>query len=158
MNGLGLRCLQACWLRDHFLLVAMSDHTTGTRNIKPEVVSKVQKMAWYASVCLIMGLFKGQVPVFARLWPVRIRVRVRFTTGAVRSAILATAGLLVCIVNAIQWLWTSLAKFKIHCFYAVQRYNNSVSPCWTGAVSVVQENRNGNDVSFQHTHSTVTHH
>ena len=33
--------------------------------------------------------------VFARLWPVRVRIRVSFTTGAVRSAILATAGLLV---------------------------------------------------------------
>jgi len=37
------------------------------------------------------------VPVFAKLWPIWVRVRVRFTTGAVRSAILATAGLLVCI-------------------------------------------------------------
>jgi len=35
------------------------------------------------------------MPVFARLWPVRVRVRVSFMTGAVRSAILATAGLLV---------------------------------------------------------------
>ena len=42
-----------------------------------------------------MGPFKGEVSVFARLWPVRIRIRVSFTTGAVRSAILATAGLLV---------------------------------------------------------------
>jgi len=38
-----------------------------------------------------MGPFKGEVPVFARLWPGRVRVS--FTTGAVRSAILATAGL-----------------------------------------------------------------
>ena len=28
-----------------FLLVARSDHTTGSRNMKPEVVFKVQKMA-----------------------------------------------------------------------------------------------------------------
>ena len=35
------------------------------------------------------------MPVFARLWPVRVRVRVSFTTGAVWSAILATAGLFV---------------------------------------------------------------
>ena len=35
------------------------------------------------------------MPVFARLWPVKVRVRVSFTTGAVRSAILATAGRLV---------------------------------------------------------------
>jgi len=40
-----------------------------------------------------MGLFKG-VPVFARLW--LVRVMVSFTTGAVRLAILATAGFLVC--------------------------------------------------------------
>jgi len=33
------------WLRDHFLSVARSDHTTGSRNIKPEVVFKVQKIA-----------------------------------------------------------------------------------------------------------------
>ena len=71
------------------------DDTTGSRNIKPEVVFKVQKMARCVSFCLIMGPFKGEVPVFARLCPVRVRVRVSFTTGAVRTAILATAGLLV---------------------------------------------------------------
>jgi len=54
------------WLRDHFLLVARSDHTTGSRNVKPKVVFRVQKMARYALFCLIMGLFKGEVPVFAR--------------------------------------------------------------------------------------------
>ena len=44
-----------------------------------------------------MGPFKGEVTVFARLWPVRVTVKVSFTTGAVRSAILATTGfLLVC--------------------------------------------------------------
>jgi len=63
--------------------------------MKPEVVFKVQKMARYALFCLIMGSFKAEVPVFARLWPVMVRVRVSFTTGAVWSAILATAGLLV---------------------------------------------------------------
>ena len=94
MNGLGL-CYKSYWLRDHFLLVAMSDHTTGSRNIKPEVVFKVQKVARYASFCLIMGPFKGEVPVFALLWPIRVRVGVSFTTGAVWLAILATAGLLV---------------------------------------------------------------
>ena len=62
-------------LRDHILLVARSDHTTGNRNIKPEVVFKVQKMAIYASSFLIVGPFKGEVPVFARLWPFRVRVR-----------------------------------------------------------------------------------
>ena len=78
-----------------FLLVARSDHTTGNRNIKLEVVFKVQKMAQYASFCLIMGPFKGEVPVFARLWPVRVTVS--FITGAEWSANLATAGLLVTI-------------------------------------------------------------
>ena len=58
-------------LRDHFLLVARSDYTTGSRNIKPEVDFKVQKMARYASFCLIMGPFKGELPVVARSWPVR---------------------------------------------------------------------------------------
>jgi len=38
-------------------------------------------MARYASFCLIMGPFKGEVPVFARLWPVRVIVTVSFTTG-----------------------------------------------------------------------------
>jgi len=52
-------------------------------------------MACYALFFLIMSPFKKEVPVFARLWPVRVMVRVSFTTGAVRSAILATAGLLV---------------------------------------------------------------
>jgi len=85
------------WLIDHFLLVARSDHTTGSRNIKPEVVFKVQKMARHASFCLIMSPFKGEVPVFAILWTVRIRVS--FTTGAVWSTILATAGLLVFTVR-----------------------------------------------------------
>jgi len=53
--------------------------------LKPEVVFNVQKMAQYASFCLIVGPFKGEVPVFARLSPVRVRVS--FTTWAVRSAI-----------------------------------------------------------------------
>jgi len=93
--GWGCLAYKSYWLRDHFLLVARSDHTTGSRNIKPEVVFKVQKMAQYASFCLIMGQFKRKVPVFARLCPVRIAVKVNFTTGAVRSSILATVGLLV---------------------------------------------------------------
>jgi len=50
--------------------------------MKPEVVFKVQKMARYASFCLIMGLFKRKCLFFARLWPVRVRVRVSFTTGS----------------------------------------------------------------------------
>jgi len=48
-----------------------------------------------------MGLFKGEVPVFARLWCNRVRVKVSFTTGAVRSAILATAGLLVNLMTSL---------------------------------------------------------
>ena len=42
-----------------------------------------------------MGPFKGKVPVFARLWPVGVKVKVSFMTEAVQSAILATAGILV---------------------------------------------------------------
>jgi len=49
-----------------------------------------------------MGPFKGKVPVFARLWPVRVTVRVSFTTGAIQSAILATAGLLVNICGRVN--------------------------------------------------------
>jgi len=70
---MGWDCLayKSYWLRDHFLLVAWSDHTTESRNIKLEVVFKVQKMAPYASFCFIVGPFTGEVPVFARLSPVR---------------------------------------------------------------------------------------
>jgi len=80
---MGWNCLtyKFYWRRDHFLLVARSDHTTGSRNIKPEVVFKVQKMARYALFCLIMGPFMGEVPVFARLWPIRVRVRVSLRLG-----------------------------------------------------------------------------
>jgi len=63
-----------------------------------------------------MGPFKGEVPVFCQIMarsaavacaetpshsrePGNIRVRVSFTTGAVRSAILATAGLLVSFIS-----------------------------------------------------------
>jgi len=46
-------------------------------------------------MCLILphdGPINGEVPVFARLWPAKVRVRVTtVTTGAVQSAILATA-------------------------------------------------------------------
>jgi len=42
-----------------------------------------------------MGPFKWEVHVFARLWPVRVMLRVSFTTGAVQSAIVAIAWLLV---------------------------------------------------------------
>jgi len=34
--------------------------------MKPEIVFNVQKMARYASFCVIMGPFKGKLPVFAR--------------------------------------------------------------------------------------------
>ena len=94
-----------------FLLVARLDHTTRSRNIKPEVILKRRK--WLdVSFCLIMGSFKGELPAFARLSPVlslwsaprchltlAVRQYYGFTTGAVRSAILATAGLLVEISN-----------------------------------------------------------
>ena len=79
----------------YFLLVARSDHTTGSRNIKPEVVFKVQKMARCASFGLIIGPFKGGSACFCQIMAVSVRVRVSFKTEAVRSAILATAGLLV---------------------------------------------------------------
>jgi len=98
-----------------FLLVARSNHTTGSRNIKPKVVFKVQKMARKCALfCLIMGLFKGGTACFCQIivrsaavactetpshsrgpGNIRVRVWVSFTTGAVRSAIQATAGLLV---------------------------------------------------------------
>ena len=48
------------------------------------------------------------MPVFA-IWPVSVRVMISFTTGAVRSAILATAGLLV--------LLNMSAKFEFGVFY-----------------------------------------
>jgi len=40
-----------------FSVSCKSDHTTGRRNIKPEVVFKVQKMSRYASFCFIMNPF-----------------------------------------------------------------------------------------------------
>jgi len=100
---MGSDCLayKSYWFRDHFLLVTRSDHTTGSRNIKPEVVSKVQKLTQYALFFLRMGPFKGEVPFFARLWLVGVRVKVSFTTGAVWSAILPTVWLLVLPV----WCW-----------------------------------------------------
>jgi len=42
-NGLALRCLQVLLAQRSFLLVARSDHTTGSRNTKPEVVLKCRK-------------------------------------------------------------------------------------------------------------------
>jgi len=73
--------------------------------LKPEVVFKVQKMAWYASFCLMMNPFKGEMPAFAILWPVVVRVRVSFMTGAVHLAILATAGHLVdTVTNTVSYM------------------------------------------------------
>ena len=40
--GRGCLAYKSYRFRDHVLLVARSDHTTGSRNIKPEVVFKVQ--------------------------------------------------------------------------------------------------------------------
>jgi len=87
-----------------FLLVARSDHTTGSRNIKQEVVFKVQKIARYALFCLRIGPFKGGKCLFATLWPVRVRIRVSFTTGAVQFAILATAGLLGILNSTVMFV------------------------------------------------------
>jgi len=42
------------------VLVARSDHRTGSRSIKLEVVFKVQKMARYAPFCLIMAHLRGK--------------------------------------------------------------------------------------------------
>jgi len=60
ITGLRLRCVQVLLGQRSFLLLARSDDTTGRRNIKPEIVLKVQKMAQYASFCLITGPFKGK--------------------------------------------------------------------------------------------------
>jgi len=82
---MGWDCLayKSYWLRNHFLLAARSDHTTGSRNIKPELVFKEQKIAWYALFCLIIDLFKGGSACFLPDYgpPGRVRVRVSFTTG-----------------------------------------------------------------------------
>jgi len=131
------------WHRDHFLLVARSDHTTGSRNIKPEVVFKVQKMACYASFCLTMGPFKGKCLFFARLWPISVRVRVSFMTRAVRSAILATAGFLVkgIVVRsnfAIFFLQRSFSTYQVCsecscCLYFM---------CWTSLLLVLSSRPN----------------
>ena len=51
-----------------FLLVARSDHTTGSRNVKPEVVFKVQKMARYASFCFIISHLTTPQPA-CRIFP-----------------------------------------------------------------------------------------
>jgi len=66
---MGWDCLayKSYWLRDHFLLVARSDHTTGSRNIKPEIVFRMQKMTRYAYFCLIMGLLKGGGAYFCQI-------------------------------------------------------------------------------------------
>jgi len=63
INGLRLPCLQVLLVQRSFS-GCKSDHTTGSRNIKREVVFKVQKMARYAQFCLIMGPFKEEVNVW----------------------------------------------------------------------------------------------
>ena len=77
-----LPCLQVLLAQRSFSVSCKVGSHIGSRNIKPEVVFKVQKMARYALFCLIMDPFKGAVPVFARLWPIRVKVWVSFTTGA----------------------------------------------------------------------------
>jgi len=69
INAPGLPCLQVLLAQRSFLLVARSDHATGSRNIKPELVFIVQKMARYASFFLTMDPFMGEVPVFADYGP-----------------------------------------------------------------------------------------
>jgi len=79
-------------------------------------------------VCLILphnGPFKGEVPVFARLWPIRVRIRVSFTTGAVRSATLATAGFLVQIRANIQ---TNTLGWKCAVIYRTVFYIALIKP------------------------------
>jgi len=91
INGLGLPCLQY-WLRGHFLFVARSDYTTENRNIKPEVVFKVQKMARGASFCLIMGSFKrGKCPFLPDYAPLVLGLGLVLQLGS-------TVGLLVVIL------------------------------------------------------------
>ena len=111
---MGWNCL--AYTSHWFFVSCKVGYTTGSRNIKPEVDFKVQKMARYASFCLIMGPFKRNCllyQIIARSTTVACaenpprchltlvgpailgRIRVSFTTRAVRSAILATAGLLV---------------------------------------------------------------
>jgi len=108
VSGLVLPWLQVLLAQRSFSVIAVSDNTTESRNIKPEVVSKVHIMAPYALLCLIVGPFMGEVPIFARLWPIRVKVGVSFVTGAVWSAILATAGLLVfkchCCDHCTHWI------------------------------------------------------
>ena len=56
-------------------------------------------MTQYALFCLIMGPFKGEVLVFAKLWPVRVRVRaIVLQLGSTVGHPIATAGLLVCFI------------------------------------------------------------
>jgi len=129
--------------RTGFLLVAMSDHTTGSRNIKPEVVFKVQKMARYASFCLIMGPFKRETACFCQIiacsatvacaktpshsrGPGNGRVRVSFTTGAVWSTILATAWLLVFLRHC-HFHMTVLFSQSYSSQHRYHRHNNSTS-------------------------------
>jgi len=59
-----------------------------------------------------MGQYKGEVPVFARLWPVRVRVRVSFMTGAIRSAILAAAGRLYSVCHS-ETTWPNFTKSSV---------------------------------------------
>ena len=77
-----------------------------------------------------MGPFKGEVPVFARLWPVGIRVS--FTNGAVWSAILATAGLLVSFAD-------DNTPEMLRVLYVVHSFdNNAVTPLSLSCMAVFQ--------------------
>jgi len=90
-------------------------------------------MARYASFCLIMGPFKGKCLFLPDYGPfgrcgvhwdacnnrvrikvsIGVRVRVSFTTGAVRSAILATAGLLVTKFSKVMHLGPLLRFLEV---------------------------------------------
>ena len=124
------------WHRDHFLLVARSDHTTGSSFQSAE----------NGLLCLILphnGPFKGKCLFFARLWPISVRVRVSFMTRAVRSAILATAGFLVkgIVVRsnfAIFFLQRSFSTYQVCsecscCLYFM---------CWTSLLLVLSSRPN----------------
>jgi len=73
-------------------------------------------MACYALFYLIMGPFKGDVPVFGQIWPVIVTVRASFTTEAVglRSAILATAGFLYSGVTILCYMIHDTMKLMYH--------------------------------------------
>ena len=67
------------------------------------------------------------MPVFARLWPGRVRVKVSFKTGAVLSAILATAGLPVYIIETRHFcnIFTETRETLVYFDAAFSEYYNN---------------------------------